>query len=65
MGVVTVDMHKLNAFIFFKWSFLPSVERGREAEQRAEAHGHEQGAEHRDHGGQSQTPLRLHHVDRS
>lgn len=42
---------------------VPSVERGREAEQGAEPHGHEQGAEHRHHRRQRQAPLGLHHVD--
>ena len=42
---------------------LPAIEGGRQAEECAEPHRHEQRAEHRDHGSQSQAPLGLDHVD--
>lgn len=42
---------------------LPAVEGGRQAEECAEPHRHEQRAKHCDHGGQSQPPLGLDHVD--
>lgn len=44
-------------------AFLPSVERRRQSKEGAQPHGHEQGAEDRHHGSQSQAPLGLHHVD--
>lgn len=41
----------------FRQSLLPAVERRRESEERAEADRHEQRAEDRYHGSQSQAPL--------
>ena len=44
-------------------AFLPSIERRRQSKQRTQSHRHEQGAEDCHHSSQSQTPLRLHHVN--
>lgn len=42
---------------------LPAVEGGRQAEESAKTHRHEQRAEHCDHGSQCESPLGLDHVN--